>query len=230
MPETSAKYIYREVLCEPSRTDMSFSVEQAKAALSEACVDYRGWPYIFFLPNSRVPPQYADNFIWAFSNEPFYGRPIFDYWRFDYSKALFYSIDMTVESSVKRPEILDSKIQAELLSETVNGLGRLFDNIGCSLDDTLELTLRYSPMQGVRVDTLDPTRSGGLYASKPFTGNALTHHLTDRLSRFLAMSADLAAELVLELCAKMGHGDRLVKSTLKGFGDKHLEKGKRVRS
>ena len=226
--EKSLGPVYREILCGPSRSDISFDVDQAKAALEEACVDYRGWPYIFFLPNSKVPPKYDDDSIWALSNEPFFDRPIFDYWKFDYSKALFYSKDMTAESSVRRPDILDPKVQVELMSETVNSLGLLFDKLGCSLDLSLELTIRFSPMKGVVIDTLDQYRSG-VYASDPFTGNVLTYRIEDRLSRFLSMSTDLSANIVLNLCAKMGHSGRSSKDALKAFGDKYLSKGKKVR-
>ncbi|MCK4461071.1 MAG: hypothetical protein KAW46_04670 [candidate division Zixibacteria bacterium] len=222
-------FVYREIICFPRYAMESVRTAQAKKALSEACVDYRGWPYVFFLPDSRVPPQYADDGIWACTNEPFGVRPMFNYWRFDYQRAVYYSQDMTPESSLKKPALLDPTLQMSLLAESVIAMGRLYDTLEVPLNDALVFCMRISPMNGVRLGSLDEMKFR-IYAHEPFSGDTLSVQTSDRLSRFLTQSSDLAADLTVELCDKMGYAGTLGKDFFLKIGNDHLRKGQKTSS
>lgn len=222
-------YTYKEIICFPRYVIGHVKSIHAKKALSEACVDYRGWPYVFFLPDSTCPPQNADDGIWACTNEPFGVRPMFSYWRFDYNRAVFYSQDMTPESSLKKPSLLDPTIQMSLLVESVIAMGRLYDSLKVPLDDTLVFGMRLSPMNGVRLGSLD-SMSFRFNGGKPYSDGVLTLRTSDRVSRFLTQSTDLAADLTVELCDKMGYAGTLGRDFFLKIGNDHLKKGQKTSS
>jgi len=217
--------VFREIVCFLDGS-WTFDSDKVKNALSVACVDYRGWPFVFYLPNGKVPPQFANDMIFACDNEQWEGRIKFDYWSFSYDGA-FYASNLTDESMKNKPEMLDAVLQVKLVGEAVTALGRIYSSLGLPLDTELEIAVRYSPFTGVRVGSVSDYASRG-YNSPQFAGDSLSHRFTGRLSELCNSCAAVSANIVMLLLAKMGYDGHIKKVYLEKMVSEHLSKGRHI--
>lgn len=219
------RLVYTETICFPTTEWNVPSVPQVERALASACVDYRGWPFIFFLPGSSVQLKYGNDVISSLSNEPFYDRLKFDYWSFNYEKGILYSKNLTAESSIRLPSIVDPFVQVRLLAENLIAAARVFSSLSVGSKNRLRFTVRYSPMKGVKVGSINEYEHR-IRQSSEFADDNLVHSIEDELSRFLNEPAGLSAEVISELVAKMGYQYNLA-SQLEKTAKDHLTKGQR---
>lgn len=219
--------VFREVISYPKDSWEPVSVNKANKALQEACVDYRGWPFVFYLPTSVCPPKHGDNIIEALNDEPFDGTPIYDSWAFDYSRGIFYAKNMTTESSLGKPDHFDPSLQVSLLAEAFIAIGRLFDALNYPREGELDFVVRYRPMKDVKVATTNQHRFR-LFSSSEYIDDLLTHSICKNLNSFLTLTADTAATFTMELVHKMGYRGNLQATVLQTLADKHLAKGHQI--
>lgn len=225
-PEAAEELPIKQIICYPATDWKSFSIADVENALSAACVDYRGWPFVFYMRNSKVPPEYGEDLIFAKSNEPFYTRLKFDYWAFDYGKGIFYAQNLTDESSLGNPEKFDPFMQVRLIAEAIIAQGRIYSSLGVAFDEPLQFAVRYAPMKGVSVGSLgDYVRT---YPSADYTGSALTYSRTEKLARFLNEPGKFAADIITDLTAKMGHSPIVKYAVYVKWAEEHLAKGQKV--
>lgn len=230
-PEGSDACVFLEVLCYPKVVPGSFSARVADQALFEACWDYRGWPYIFFLKSSRFPPKYFENKIEAFDNEPF-NSIRFDYWCFDFEDVIFYSQNMTTESSMMLSHELNPVGHVKFLAEVAVSQGRLFSELGFDLSTEIALHVRYLPARDLRITLRDGyNRFPGSAISQPYGGDILPSKTEHALSSFLNTPAIVASDLVLDLMARMGVEDKRISGDwLINQANEYLSKGQKVTS
>ncbi|MFH1688279.1 MAG: RNA-binding domain-containing protein, partial [bacterium] len=226
-PGEAVEMIYMDVICRPSPSipwaEPKLSV--VTAALSEADVDYRGWPFVFFRPDLKFPPRYDDGMVWAATNEPFYDRLIYHFWTFDYRSGVFFSQNLIPEASLRVPKTVDPFPQVSIVAEAAVAQGRLYANLGFSLDTQMQFGLRYINTQGAAVRDLDPKRHRIWMSSPPYQGARVSHRVYAPLSEFAYKPASLAADLVVSIVEKMGMPEAArLRGALVTEAEKHLSK------
>lgn len=184
-------------------TDMSqIDINEIRKALKVACVDYRGWPYLFYLESSKVSPQRADDRIYAVNNEPFFGRLEFDYWAFYYRTGIFYSRNLTVYSSLSKPDKFSYFDEAKILGEAIIAIGRLYSSLGFHIASEITLAVRYEPTKNMVA--IDGTIFESQYSNR-FSDSKLTHEIIRPLGDCLNKPAHVASDIIFYLLGKIGY-------------------------
>ncbi len=207
----------------PSDSPVPQDIERSKSSLKSACVDYRGWPFLFYLETANCPPQFDEDSIWAVDTEPFYERPTFDYWRFQYTRSLFYSIKITQKSSVGLGSELEAYGQTKLIAEALIAMGRLYDGLGFSADKPIDVLLEYKNLTDARITT-----GSRHLLSHPYAGAKIILQDTIHLNELLARPWGRAAEIVAEVGQRMGVQERLPIRHMEGLAKKHLSGGQKL--
>lgn len=220
--------VYQEVLAVPSNKPMTVTPADAERALSNACVDYHGWPYVFFLPRARFhhSPEHDDDKIYAIVDQLFGTRKTFHYWAFRYDGG-FYSRNETVASSVGQHHIFDPLMQARFIGEAAIALGRLYDSLSIPLDQEITLFLRYGNLDDYTVGSIDQTVHR-IHEPVSFGGSILTTQTKHRLHDLLNKPGKIAASLVSSLTDKMGYQGRLLEGAVQEYVEKGLQGGQRL--
>lgn len=224
--EYATKLMFREVLCHPTDVLLECSVEDAKVALADACVDYTGWPFLFYLPSDPWPPTFGENSIHACQNQYIFRFPTFDYWKFDYARGLFYAKNATWESGNGHPKSIDPQSQSESFAEIIISQGRLFHKLGLTLDQQLTLVVRFSPVTGARIERVFGSFINRM-GSQPFADPIVTEAIREPLFRFLNSPADVAGTLMEKLSRKMGYSGELSAAHLAEKAAKRLERAQK---
>lgn len=94
---------YREVTFFPSSSfsEKRFQLTELREALSQASVDFRGWPFIFISNHSKDLYMIQDGIESLVSFPDFAGHDRTDFWRF-YTSGLFYHRTLMWEESADR--------------------------------------------------------------------------------------------------------------------------------
>ena len=219
--------VFREVLCFPQYRWREPEVELVRNALSESCYDYSGWPFIFFSDRFDIPVSYLDGVISSLGPADFYGRRRFNFWAFDYARGIFYAKNMTQESGLDQPRVLDPSVQAPFIADAILSIARLFRHLEIDLDDALILAIRYSNLKGTRVQSLNDY-DFRIYPSPEFADEKLSVSHEDRLSAFLHSSAELAGDITMRIISRMGYRDSLRAAAFRKMADDHLKQGQKV--
>jgi hypothetical protein len=210
---------YVEIIAVPEKS-RAIDVNEAKNALRESSKDYRGWPYIFFLDGSRVPPQYRDNMIYAVQNEQFFECLEFDYWAFYYETDIFYSRNLSVFSRLNKPKYFSIVDEGKIMGEVIISIGRLYYNLGISLNTNILGAVRYSPTTEMTAVTSGPFNR---LLSPPYSDYQLTYKITRPLSDYLNKSATLASEITSSLLSKLGPWNVFGKESFISDIESHLK-------
>lgn len=165
--------VYMEILCYSLQPRTPVDIDSVKTALKSACVDYRGWPFLFFFRNSRWNPMYGDNQVSAVANESPFGIPKMCYWAFDYSGGIFYSRQLTTDCEFKKPEQIDPELLVKLVAEAIIAMGRLYDSLGIGLDKLLKFVIRLSSVRGAKISSLNELNRH-IYPSEAYAGDMVT--------------------------------------------------------
>lgn len=215
--------IYYEISCYPINYLNSINIDAIDNALKEASVNYRGWPFIFYLPTSRCPPRRDDKKIFAYENEPLIRKYTFYYWAF-YHKGIFYSRNLTLESSIDQSKKkFDPIVQSIIIGEAIISIGRLFHALAIPLDKILRLSLRYSHTKKMKVSSVGDY---DICESNEFLGENLTYETQSTLSDFLNKTSELTANSILSLNKKLGYQGTLGFDFFKKKVEEHLKKPK----
>lgn len=225
--QVNSKPVYCEVISIPLKRWITPSVPQVETALRRACVDYRGWPYLFFLPNTKVPPQYGDGTIGAITSEPFYGSPRYNRWSFNYEQGEFYSRNMTTESSMNRPDIIDPSLQARLIGEVLIAIGRLYDGLGVEKSESVQIAIRYSPALGMRASSIKTVHYDN-YTTPSFADNELKTKAIWTVDDLLNDTPIVSSNIVDGLLKRMGSRLESSSDRFRAVVAKHLERGHQV--
>lgn len=204
----------------PVDEPQSQDVETTKLALKSACVDYRGWPFIFYLESGNCPPRFDEDSIWAVDTEPFNERPTFYYWMFKYTSSLFYSVQITPESSVGLGSDLDAYTQAKLLAEGLIAVGRLYKGLGFSVDKPISILLKYMNLSEAKVTVMERS-----LLSHPYAGSQIVLQDAIHLNELLTRPWSWAGKLVSKVGQRMGASRSLPESYMEALAKKHLAHG-----
>lgn len=207
----------------PVDKSQSQEIEKSKLSLKSACVDYRGWPFLFYLESSRCPPRFDEDSIWAVDTEPFFERPTFYYWQFKYTRSLFYSVQITPESSVGHGSDLDAYTQAKLLAEALIAVGRLYKGLGIPEDKPIEILLKYMSLSKARITVM-----GHSQLSHPYAGSQIVLQNTIHLNELLMRPWSWAGELVSKVGRRMGVRRSLPMDYMEALAKKHLSGGQKL--
>lgn len=220
--------VFWQILAFPSINKEIFEREAIERAAKTACVDYKGWPFVFYLPPGRykeaVWPRYDDEGIFAYSNEPFFNTQCFYYWKLTDS-GIFYSKNLTRESKAGKPSKFDFTWQCPDIAEAIIALGRIYDTLGVDLDDSIEVLLKYYPAKGMQVSSL--REDIYLSASQPFQGDSLTHRTKIKVMDLKNRPDDVAADVTLTLLRKLGYEHRPNRESLVQKAKDHLRGGQK---
>lgn len=207
----------------PTDEPLPQDVGKSKLSLKSASVDYRGWPFLFYQESERWPPQFDEDSIWAVNTEPFFERPTFYYWRFKYTHSLFYSVQMTPESSVGLRSDLDAYTQAKLLAEAFVAIGRIYEGLGFTVDKPINILLKYMNLSEANITILNHS-----WLTQPYAGSQVVIHQTNYLNELLTRPWSLAAELFTEVGQRMGVNGTLPLSIMEALAKKHLSGGQKI--
>ena len=225
-PDLPDNSVFREIVAYPIDLWQSVDISQVKSALDAACWDYRGWPYLFYLPNHSVPLEFADGEIFSYDNKIFGRYQKFEYWAFNYLAGLLYTQDLTYESSYGTPLVFNPVFQANLMAEAVVTIGRLYDGIGLPADTAIKTEITYLPAKGIKVGTHDEFQFR-VRESAPYSGERLHLVLTEPLAGYLSKTTEIASNGIHELVGRLGYRGNLLES-LKTVTKQHLAKGHKV--
>lgn len=208
----------------PVSDSLAQDTENSKIALKSASVDYRGWPFIFYLEQGECcHPQFDEDAIWAVDTEPFNERPTFYYWQFKYLSSLFYSAQITPESSVGLGSEIFAYDHAKLLAEALIAVGRLYESLGYSVDTPIDILLKYTNLSEASI-TL--TRHSLL--PHPYKGSQLVLQNTIHLNELLTLPWKWAADILAEIGQRMGARQSLPVDIMGGLAKKHLSHGQKL--
>lgn len=221
------KLPFWEMICFPEVPLSSHGVEKAKISLCNACRDYgdMGWPFIFYLKSSIFPPQYADNAIFAVANKTSRKEHFFRYWSFNYEKGIFYSKKLTRESEIGKQACFDPDWQINRIAEAIKSIANLFFDLDYSLSNAFVFGLRYSSMNGMRVQSASPYGESRWHAAEAgYAGEIIDIPKRFQLSHLLNNSETLASELLVETIQRIGFDARTSPHYFEGNAKKHLSK------
>lgn len=222
-PPDTTSLMFRELLCSPRFGWPATSIDPVRRALAESSYDYKGWPYIFILPNPPYAPTFGNGTIEAVSNDPFFDRVLFYYWIFRYSTGHFYSQDISSESALGHTRILDPQVQVELTAESLLSVGRLYSSLGISSNELVEITLRYTGLEGAQVATISRAALRPWH-SAPFSDSHLTVSRDIQIARLLNSPGKEASAFVMEVIGRLGYQGTQDESSLALAADKFLSK------
>ena len=227
MPEADKDAVCRDIIFGPPESWSAADPDSAREALTEACWDYRGWPYIFYLPQSNVPPKHSNDSIWAYSDKPFSKHRNFDYWRFNYAEGVLYSKNLSFEASINRPEIFDPSIQVNLLAEALLAAGRLFETLRVALPTQIPVGISFGPFDGVRVGSTNDVRFR-IYPSDIYGDSLVTFSGAYNVAVLLNRAPELAGDITWQLINKMGYRYPSLHPKLVESAKKFLWNGRKV--
>jgi hypothetical protein len=207
----------------PAEGAVAQEVEQSKLSLKFACVDYSGWPFLFYLESGSCPPRFDEDSIWALDVEPTFERPAFDYWLFNYTRSLFYKVQITPESSVGLGSDLDAYTQAKLLAEALLSTGRLYQNLGFQVDAPISILLKYANLSESRITVMSRSQM-----PHPYAGSQVVLNTNASLNELLMRPWSLAGELVSEIGRRVGVDRALPLNIMEALARKHLSNGRLI--
>ena len=220
--------VFWQVLAGPVADQKTFAPEAVEAALKAACVDYVGWPYVFYLPPNRdvqaIGPRYDDDGIFAYSDNGFNERQRFDYWKLLYD-GIFYSKNLTRESKAGKPIAFDFKWQSRYIAEALIALGRIYHSLHIDLDEHIEVLIKFSPTKDMIVSSLK--EDVRYRPSQPFQGESLSYRKKVLLVDLKNKPAEVAAGLTLALLGKLGYDHPPSRDHLIRIANDHLKGGQR---
>lgn len=193
--------VFMEVIVRPKIGARIEDLRVIKNALQAACVDFRGWPFIFYLTNSSCHPQFANNRVFAVNDEPFIAPIEFSYWAFYYGAGVFYSKNITIESSRQSQKVFDPVIQNIVIAEAAFSFGKLYDRLNIPLNSSIELCIRYSNTLDIKIKSY---KSHLNFYANDFADNNVSGKFEFRLIDFVNDSARISSETMMALLEKMG--------------------------
>jgi len=223
--------VFWQVLAGASSGQRTFEREVVENAAKTACMEYdAGWPYVFYLPPDRydeaVIPRYVDDGIFAYSNEPFYEKQRFNYWKL-LDDGTFYSKNLTTESKAGKLGAFDFTWQCRCIAEALIALGRIYYSLHIDLDEHIEVLLKFSPTKGMIVSSLK--EDVRYRPSQPFQGESLSYRIKVLLMDLKNKPAEVAAGLTLALLGKLGYNHPPSRDHLVTIANDHLKGGQRPR-
>lgn len=220
-------FTFWEVACIPQEKWVEFTMGKNRSALCEACWDYRGWPFIFYLPNSSSPPRTRKDCLFAVDVKPFATKSRFNYWTFDYANGIFYSKNLTHESATGHQHNFDPEIQIKLLAEAVISVARIYSFLGAKSDGSYTFALRYTGMNDMKIQSILPPDIW-YPSTESFSDENLTLARTYELTRLEYDNDIIASELLVELIHRIGFRGRLPSYAFAEKAKTYLSKGNRA--
>lgn len=217
---------FQEIVSYPAHGWFPTDAGAVKQALTDACYDYRGWPFVFCWPSCLIQPQYGNDLVYSLRSFTDGKGERFNYFMFDYKEGIFYAKNLRWEYVCQKGNIFDPRLQVGLLSEAVVAAGRIYDGLGLGLDTELAFAVRYTKMRGVSVASIDEMYR--FHPSGPFASPVLTSQYKGNISDFINTPDMIAGSIAENLLVKMGFGRGLKASALAGIAQEFLAKGHRV--
>ncbi len=220
-----------EVLAAPRIAQRDFAPQEVETSLKESSYDYRGWPFVFWLPESDSPPQRGDERIFAFDSHTFNNRKRYNYWALTFG-GTFYSRNLTTESILGYRDAFNPNWQIQIMSEVLKALGRIYDRLGISLDEFVDVCFRIQPVKGMQVKSVGQDYSGrdliGYHHSMPFADEVLTLSKSFTVNSLLNQTGEATADLIIGFLDKFGCLGFMQRDAMVTKADDFLSKGRKI--
>lgn len=214
-----------EIICLPQSPLSAQGVEKAKTSLCNACRDFgnMGWPFIFYLKSSIFPPRFADNSIFAVADKTSEKEHFYRFWSFNYDRGIIYSKNLTREAELGKQACFDPDWQIKRIAEAIKSIANLFSELDDSLNKLFVFGLRYSNMNGVRVQSASTIGNTRWYAAESgYAGEIIEIQKQFQLSQLINNSDTIASELLVETIQRIGFDAHLDSHHFEKDAEKHL--------
>jgi hypothetical protein len=175
-----------------------FPPQSLELAAHKACVEFRGWPFLFIHNNRSDCLSMTDDGLESLiSTQDFSGNDLLDFWRLNES-GLFYKRELLPEAA-SNPPIASIPGIAYHFAEAIYCLTRLYEPLLTNTDAvTLKVTLLGTRGRGLVWNVLSPRFGHGRYqANRPEISIQRTQSLAD----WRAGIEDHAVQMTREMLA-----------------------------
>lgn len=133
--------------------------------------------------------------------------------------GLFYSRNKTAESKQNRPNIFDPKVQSITIAEALISLGRLYQKLGLNYRDRFDIVFRYSNATNLAIGSISTET---FLPSTKYKKEELTFYVVRELHEILNRTADITAEIIIEILKKLRYQGIVNKDFFVHAISKHL--------
>jgi hypothetical protein len=219
-----ASQAYREATWWPARfISERFSLDQLQAAVAQAHILYRGWPFLYYRHSGEGLSVLRDGLGMTVHFHSFAPRYTFDHWQVRQSGLFYQRVLAAEEGEVMKAEgrWLWFDELTVYVAEAVDCLGRLYNALGVA-DEDVTLRVRMTDTQGRVLQNSSPTRGAAL-------GNytcplpELSRTKTYSVEEWRAGRVDHAAEITRELLQRCGWLDPPLQG-LRTMIERHFER------
>ncbi|MCP4706920.1 MAG: hypothetical protein GY865_20155 [candidate division Zixibacteria bacterium] len=133
--------------------------------------------------------------------------------------GILYIRNITPESSKNYPNIFDPKVQAIVIADILKIIARFYQTIKLGFRDKIDIVFRYSDAVDLVVGSISPET---FLPSVKYKEENLTHDFICELHTLLGQTADITAEIIIELLKQLRYQGIVNKNFFFHAISKHL--------
>lgn len=190
---------YRESSFYPSRfEEFRFSIDDLREAINRACVNFHGWPYLYWDENkTSVSHTVQDGLETHLTTHSSGGNDRFDFWRLHQSGFFYHRVLMREESYAQlkdRPPFMELGDTARYVGEAIYSLAKIYEGL-IPDEDEINVRFRLLGVKGRALDTFDQDRM-------PFWNHCVCEipQIVINQARSLAEWRTATVDLAVDIC------------------------------
>ncbi len=194
------RYLHFELLCKPLVYPNNINLARIKNSLQSASTEYQNRSFILYPPENETSHMEINERQYDCIKSRSNNNDSSGFWIYVPESGIFYARNVTAESIHNKPDIFDPKVQSLTIAEAFIFLGGLYQNLGLNFRDKLDIVFRYSKASNLAVGSISPET---FLPSVKYKKEDLTFYVVRELHELLGRTADMTAEIIIEILKKL---------------------------
>lgn len=190
---------YFDILISPVDFKTNINPGTVREALEKTADIFSDSP-VFYRPDTDSAPEWEDDRVYAYQNNPDGKKNLFGYWLFTFNTAALYVVHSTGESIRERPEIFDPKIESCMIADLLIAAGSLYKWMSFRPQQSIDMVLRYENAGGLSVGSLGEDY---FLPSRKYQDKSLSLYVVRPLYNLLGRTPEITADIILELLKRL---------------------------